>query len=223
MGYVFAISFVLIMIAEFADKSQLLALSLATRYKAWQVLTGIFAATFVVHFFTTLAGQTLGAFIPTGLLPWFTGLLFVGFGIWTLRGDEVSDSDAHRGAGRFGPVLATGVAFFFAELGDKTQVMTMTIAADPGSVLVTYLKDAGPSVQRWLEVAGVGPTSMSPAGRFWAVTLGSTLGMVIADALAIGVGRLLGKKLPERALRRLSGSFFIVFGVLAVASRYIGS
>ena len=218
MTYIFIVAFVLIMVGELADKSQLLAMTLATRYKAWQVLLGITVATFVVHFFTTLLGQALGAIIPMSVLPWFTGILFIGFGIWTLRGDTVEESEADRGAKRFGPVFATAIAFFFAELGDKTQIMTMTIAADPGTALVTYLKGAGPAVQAFITSGGVLPTEVSAVDRFWAVTLGSTAGMVVADAIAIGLGRLLGKKLPEQTLRRFSGAFFILFGVVAIVS-----
>ena len=194
MAYIFLVAFILIMVGELADKSQLLALLLATRYKAWQVLVGIFIATFVVHFFTTLAGQFLGAAIPPGVIPWMTGMLFIGFGIWTLRGDKVEDSDAEKG-GRFGPIIATSIAFFLAELGDKTQIMTLAIAVDPGSAILVYLKGAGPAVQSWLATVG-SPENVSAMGRFWAVTMGSTVGMVVADAIAIGIGRLLGKNLP---------------------------
>lgn len=220
MLYIFFVAFVLIMVGELADKSQLLALLLATRYKAWQVMLGIFAATFVVHFFTTLVGQFLGAAIPMHLIPWITGVLFIGFGIWTLRGDTVEDSEAEKGS-RFGPVLATAVAFFFAELGDKTQIMTLAISVDPGSALITYLRSAGPTVQGWLAVLG-SPEQVSAAGRFWAVTMGSTLGMVIADAIAILIGRLLGRNMPELLMRRVSGVIFIGFGVLSIASALIG-
>lgn len=221
MTYIFTVALVLILIGELADKSQLLALCLAARYKAWQVLVGIFAATFVVHFFTTLAGQALGAFIPQSVLPWITGLLFVGFGIWTLRGDSIDDADADKGRGRFGPVLATFVAFFLAELGDKTQIMTMTIAADPGSALLRYLKGMGPAVAGWIDSAGISLTSVTPMQQFWAVTLGSTVGMVLADAVAIGIGRLLGKNLPELLLRRISGIVFILFGLATMAAPYL--
>lgn len=220
MLYIFLVALVLIMVGELADKSQLLALVLATRYRWWQVLIGIFVATFVVHFFTTMVGQFMGASIPSGALPWITGVLFIGFGLWTLRGDTVEDSDAEKG-GRFGPIVATAIAFFLAELGDKTQIMTLAIAVDPGSALVTYLRSAGPTVEGWLSVIG-SPESVGAAARFWAVTLGSTFGMVIADALAILVGSMLGKRLPELLMRRISGVVFILFGVLSIASVLLG-
>ena len=62
--------------------------------------------------------------------------------------------------------------------------------------------------------------SASPMARFWGVTLGSTVGMVVADAIAIGVGRLLGKNLPEKGLRQGSGILFILFGVATVGATF---
>jgi putative Ca2+/H+ antiporter (TMEM165/GDT1 family) len=221
--YVFWVATLLIMVGELADKSQLLALILACRYKAWQVLLGIFIATFIVHFFSTMLGQAFGSVVPPEVLPWVTGVLFVGFGVWTLRGDKVDDEDADRGTGRFGPVIATGVAFFFAELGDKTQIMTITIAADPGHALLRFANRVGVELPGWLESAGAGAATLGASEQFWAVTLGSTVGMVVADAIAIGVGRLLGKSMPELLLRRVSGSLFIVFGLLTVTAAILGA
>lgn len=222
MFYVFAVAFVLILVGELADKSQLLALLLATRYPAWQVLVGIFGATLVVHMISTLAGQVIGGFIPAGVLPWISGLMFIGFGVWTLRGDEVDECEADRGRGRYGPILAVSIAFFLAELGDKTQIMTMAIAADPGGAALELATGAGLTLPAWLTSAGGGVAALSAAQRYWMVTLGSTLGMVLADAVAILIGSVLGKRLPERPLRRFSGIMFIAFGVLAIASVLFG-
>lgn len=216
MTYIFLVATVLILIGELGDKSQLLALLLATRYKIWQVIIGIFVATFVVHFVTTGAGMLLGDVIPDGIMPWITGVLFVGFGIWTLRGDKVDDAEADKGSANFGPIVATAIAFFIAELGDKTQIMTLAIAADPGSVIARF-----PSVVNMLSSLGINPSATSPAVAFWAVTLGSTFGMVIADLVAIAVGRLLGKSLPEKLITRISGTLFIIIGLASIVSTFL--
>ena len=213
MIYAFLVATILITLAELGDKTQLLALVLATRYKVGQVLIGIFVATLLVHLMSTLVGQVIGNFIPRAVLSWVAGVLFVGFGVWTLRGDSVDEDDAPEP--RFGPVLTTGVAFFLAEIGDKTQIMTMTIAADPGAALRTF----GGFARAWLPAAAAQP---SRAATFWGVWMGSTLGMVIADGLAILIGAVLGKRLPERLITRVSGVIFILFGVAMVVGQYLG-
>lgn len=221
MLYIFFLSLALIAIAELADKSQLLALVFATRYKAWQVLLGIFISTLLAFSLTAAVGQTLGSLIPERLMPWISGVLFIGFGIWTLRDEEEEGEGAERAPARLGPVAATAVAFFLAEFGDKTQIMTLAIAADPGSALLAYVQGAGPVVGQWARSAAVSARSLSPLLRFASVTLGATLGMVLADAVAILVGRQLGKKLPEKLLKRVSGTAFILFGLLSIGSTFI--
>lgn len=216
MLYAFAVATVLITLAELGDKTQLLALCLAARYRWWQVLIGIFAATLFIHLFSTLVGQAVGSLIPELWLGIITGVLFIGFGIWTLKGDSDDGDDASK-AGRFGPVVTVAIAFFLAELGDKTQIMTMTIAADPAAVLRAF-GSAGPAISGVLARMGLDADGLTGVQSFWGVWMGSTLGMMIADGVAIIVGSVLGKRLPERLITRISGALFIVFGLAAGAS-----
>jgi putative Ca2+/H+ antiporter (TMEM165/GDT1 family) len=219
MLYAFAVATILITLAELGDKTQILALALACRYKAWQVLVGIFVATLAIHFFSTIAGQLIGDVIPKLWLSVITGLLFIGFGIWTLRGDGDADEDAPPS--RFGPIVTVGIAFFLAELGDKTQIMTISIAADPAAVLRTF-GAAGPAISGALRSVGLTAEGLTATQSFWGVWLGSTIGMMIADGVAIIVGSVLGKKLPERLITRISGAIFILFGAATLVVALLG-
>jgi putative Ca2+/H+ antiporter (TMEM165/GDT1 family) len=211
MLYAFAVAIVLITLAELGDKTQILALCLAARYRWWQVLIGILAATLFIHFFSTVVGQAVGSLLPQLWLGIVTGALFVGFGVWTLRGDRGDDDDGSR-VGRFGPIATVAIAFFLAELGDKTQIMTMTIAADPAAVLRTF-GAAGPAITGTLARIGLSAEGLTSTQSFWGVWMGSTVGMMIADGVAIVAGSVLGKRLPGRLITRVSGGVFIVFGV----------
>jgi putative Ca2+/H+ antiporter (TMEM165/GDT1 family) len=219
MLYAFAVATILIALAELGDKTQLLALALACRYKVWQVLVGIFVATLAIHLISTLAGQLIGDVIPKLWLSVITGLLFIGFGIWTLRGE--GDEGDEAPASRFGPILTVGIAFFLAELGDKTQIMTISIAADPAAVLRTF-GAAGPAISNALSSVGLSAEGLTGTQAFWGVWLGSTVGMMIADGLAIVVGAVLGKTLPERLITRISGAIFILFGVATLVVTALG-
>jgi putative Ca2+/H+ antiporter (TMEM165/GDT1 family) len=216
MFYAFAVATVLIALAELGDKTQILALCLAARYRWWQVLIGIIAATLFIHFFSTLVGQFVGGLLPQLWLGIITGALFVGFGIWTLRGDS-DDGNGGAKAGRFGPIVTVAIAFFLAELGDKTQIMTMTIAADPAAVLRAF-GAAGPAIADALARMGLSAEGLTPTAAFWGVWMGSTVGMMIADGVAIVVGSVLGRRLPERLITRISGVVFIVFGVVTAGA-----
>lgn len=180
----FLISFGIIFVAELGDKSQLLALTFATRYRAVTILAAITVATAVVHLVSVVAGSVLGLALPTDAISVVAGLAFFGFAAWTLRGDELDDDDEARARRTARSVFVTvAVAFFLAELGDKTMLATVTLATRHGAV------------GTWL---------------------GSTLGMVAADALAIVVGRQLGARLPERTVRIGAAVVFVVFGALLV-------
>ena len=217
MLYAFTVATVLITLAELGDKTQLLALALATKYRAWQVLIGIFVATLAVHLFSTFAGGLVGDLIPTFWLTLGSGVLFLVFGVWTLRGDDDQDADSATARIKFGPIVTVAIAFFLAELGDKTQIMTMAVAADPTAMLKAF-GALGPRVLEVLAERGITADSITETGRFWGVWMGSTAGMMIADGIAIVVGSVLGKRLPERTITRVSGALFIAFGLAAIAA-----
>lgn len=176
----FILSSIVIFIAELGDKSQLMAMTFAARYKFWTVLGAITAATALVHLFSVAAGKFLGAAIPLGLINIIAGLAFIAFGAWTLRGDELSEEEEGKAArDARSAFIAVATAFFLAELGDKTMLATMTLATTEG----------------WLGT--------------W---LGSTFGMVAADAVAIGVGAVLGRRLPEQVIKIGASVLFFMFG-----------
>lgn len=174
-----------IFVAELGDKSQLMALAFAARYRAWPVLAGITVATAIVHAGSVIVGASVAGALPSAAINVLAGLAFLGFGAWTLRGDRLTEADRDRvRPGGRSAFLAAGIAFFLAELGDKTMLATITLAA------------------RY---------------EAWGTWVGSTIGMVAADALAIGLGAVLGGRLPERPVRWGAATLFAVFGVLLIA------
>jgi putative Ca2+/H+ antiporter (TMEM165/GDT1 family) len=176
------LSFGVIFVAELGDKSQLMALAFAARYKALPILIGITAATALVHAVSVVVGAVLGASIPTRAISIVAGLAFFGFAAWTLRGDTLDDDEAIKAQrSDRSAIVAASVAFFLAELGDKTMLATITLATTEGAI------------------------------GTWA---GSTLGMVAADALAIVVGKQLGARVPERAIKIGATAAFVIFGAI---------
>ena len=130
-------SFFLIAIAEMGDKTQLMALSFATKYKPTKVLIGIFIGTLVVHLFSVVIGEKVSAFIPLFYMKILIGLSFVGFGIWTLKGDTCNEKE--KKGNKLGTIATVAIAFFLAELGDKTQLATISLAAQYHSFLGVWL------------------------------------------------------------------------------------
>ncbi|MPZ47807.1 MAG: UPF0016 domain-containing protein [Dehalococcoidia bacterium] len=179
----FLISFLVIFVAELGDKSQLVALWFATKYRWWLVLAGVSVATLVVHLGSVILGRTIDALLPEDVLLVIVGLSFFAFAAWSLRGDTLEGDPGLRVPvfGAFGVVAAS---FFVSELGDKTQLATVTLAGDQSD--------------------GIG------------VWLGSTAGMVVADALAIALGIIAGQRLPRRTIGIGAAVLFCVFGALAI-------
>lgn len=184
--YAFLLSTAVIFVAELGDKSQLMAMTFAARYRLRDVLIGITAATAIVHLASVGIGYLVGDTFAEQQ-HWISivaGVAFLGFAAWTLRGDELTDDEADKARSSQGvAILAVGVAFFLAELGDKTMLATITLATQQG----------------WLGT--------------W---IGSTVGMVAADALAIVVGAVLAKKLPEHVIKWAAAALFALFGLLLI-------
>lgn len=114
-------------LAEMGDKTQLLAMAFATRYKASKVLLGVFLATVLNHALAVALGNLISQI--NGAQMWIQGiaaLSFIFFGLWTIRGDKLDGEDKKKT--RFGAVATVAIAFFIAELGDKTQLATIALA-----------------------------------------------------------------------------------------------
>ena len=131
----FVLSLWVIFVAELGDKSQLMALAFATRYRALTVLAGISISTALVHAFSVLVGAVIGAQLPTRAIAIVAGLAFLGFAAWTWRGDKLDEGDEARAARTTRSALvAASTAFFLAELGDKTMLATIALATREGAV-----------------------------------------------------------------------------------------
>lgn len=177
----FWLSMAMIFIAELGDKTQLVALCLASRFNAKVVLSGIFVATLVVHVFSVLLGGGVGKLLPESWIKLVAGIAFIGFGLWTLKGDTLDDDECRNVRAR-SPFWLVTTTFFLAELGDKTMLSTVALATNHALIPV------------WI---------------------GSSLGMVFSDGLAIIAGRILGAKLPERSVKTGAAVIFFGFGLFS--------
>jgi len=118
----------LVVVAEMGDKTQLLAMAMANKYKAKQVLIGVLIATVLNHALAVAVGSYVSNVIPMNLIKAIAAISFLVFGLWTIRGDKLDDEENKKA--KFGPIVTVAIAFFIAEMGDKTQLMTITIAAE---------------------------------------------------------------------------------------------
>lgn len=180
-------AFGLVFLAELGDKSMLLSLTAATRYQWWVVLIPVAVATALLTALAVVAGGLVAGLLPEAVVAVAAGLLFILFGVWTLRGDDDDDEDdvstARRGVLRV--MMALGAIFFLAEFGDKTQIATVALAG------------------------------LRPGEGLW-VWIGATTGMVATNALAIAAGARLERYLPPQVIRIAAATVFFGFGVLAL-------
>lgn len=184
----FTSSVLMITLAEMGDKTQLIALALASRYPVGTVILGVCLGIVATNLLAVAGGTLIGAALPVTTIRLISGLVFLGFAVWTLR-EQSSDGQCDIGD-KLPPFLGIASAFFAAELGDKTQLTALTLAAD--------------------------------SGEFASVWAGSSLGMALAAALAIAVGVIAHRRLPEKAVKQASALVFALFGVLAIVDALAG-
>ncbi len=186
------LSFGVIFLAELGDKSQLMALTFALRYRWWVVLIGISVASVAVNLMAAGVGHFLGTALPASAIAVVTALTLLAVGLWTLRdalgpAEAAEDTPASSTRNAFLVVIS---AFMLAELGDRTMFAAAALASNNG----------------WL-----------------AVWIGSAAGMVAAGGLAILVGKLAGKHLPERGIAFTSGLLFLFFAAKTTLDAFVPS
>lgn len=121
-------SFLLVFVSEMGDKTQLLALLLAAKFKKpWPIMAGILVATLLNHALASYVGAWVTQYVSENILKWILAFTFIGFGLWMLKPDEEDELNQKY---KWGPFLTTTVAFFFAEMGDKTQLATVALGAN---------------------------------------------------------------------------------------------
>jgi putative Ca2+/H+ antiporter (TMEM165/GDT1 family) len=135
----FAVSAGAVVLAEMGDKTQLLAMAFAAKYRSTSVLIGVFFATVLNHALAVAVGNFITRVAFAQLwIETLASISFILFGLWTIRGDRLEGEDERNT--KFGPIITVAVAFFIAEMGDKTQLATIALAtkfkAAPISVLV---------------------------------------------------------------------------------------
>ncbi|MET0345778.1 MAG: TMEM165/GDT1 family protein [Casimicrobiaceae bacterium] len=124
----FLVSVAVVALGEIGDKTQLLALILAARFRRpWPIVAGILVATLVNHALAGLVGNWIRAAVPADVLRWLVALSFFAVAAWALKADKIDESKAPMS--HFGVFGVTVVSFFLAEMGDKTQVATIVLAA----------------------------------------------------------------------------------------------
>ncbi|AHE53441.1 TMEM165/GDT1 family protein [Sphingomonas sanxanigenens] len=173
-------SAMVVSLAEIGDKTQLLAILLATRFKRpWPIIAGIFVATLANHALAALVGSKMAALIDADWFRYAIAISFVIMAAWTLVPD--SDEGIDRPDRRAGAFATTLIAFFIVEMGDKTQIATVVLAAQFRTLL-------------------------------W-VTVGTTIGMMVANVPAVLLGEAVLRRVPMAAIRIVAAASFLILGV----------
>ena len=189
--YEFLISTAIVALAEMGDKTQLLALLLAARFrKPVPILIAILLATIINHGVSAVIGQWITTVLSPEILLWIVSIGFIAMAAWMLVPDQLDDESENINKWqKYGVFGATFVLFFLAEIGDKTQIATVALAARFDSI-------------------------------FW-VTAGTTLGMMLANAPAVFIGNKLADKLPISLIHKIGAAIFFLLGVSALFQHYL--
>jgi Ca2+/H+ antiporter, TMEM165/GDT1 family len=170
----------IVALAEIGDKTQLLTLVLAARYKRpWPIVAGIFVATLVNHAIAGAVGAWITKAVGPDAMRWILGVSFLAMAAWMLIPDKLDEEEGRTS--KVGGVLATTIVLFFlAEMGDKTQIATVALAARFDSLVQ--------------------------------VVLGTTIGMLIANAPVAFFGDALAKRMPVRIVHGVAALVFAALG-----------
>ncbi|MEH6416670.1 TMEM165/GDT1 family protein [Pseudomonas sp. CGJS7] len=175
-------------LAEIGDKTQLLALLLAARFrKPWPIIAGILLATLLNHALAAWFGTLVAQWLKPEVLRWVVAASFLAVALWTLKPDQLDEGETKFSAR--GAFIATTIAFFFAEIGDKTQIATVLLA-----------------------------TRYEP---LWAVIVGTTVGMLLANVPVALLGSRFADRLPLKTARYVAAAVFAALA-LWVGVRGIG-
>ena len=180
MDHSFWISTFVVALAEIGDKTQLLAILLAARFmRPIPIILGILVATLANHGVAGALGTWITSLAEPSTLRWVLGISFIAMAIWTLIPDKFEEEDAKLA--KFGVFTTTLVAFFLAEMGDKTQVATVALAAQYQDL--------------------------------FAVVMGTTFGMMIANVPAVLLGDRIAHRMPTRLVHGIAAAIFALLGV----------
>ena len=186
----FIVSTSVVALAEMGDKTQLLSLILAARYrKPLPIVFGILVATLLNHAIAGALGAWLSSLMRPEVLNWVMAAAFIAMGLWILVPDKLDEDDVAVPKQQMGVFFATVVAFFLAEMGDKTQFATIALAAQYSDVL--------------------------------SVVLGTTLGMMMANAPAVYLGNRFAQRLPTKIIHMIAAIIFIAIGVLTAVKAWL--
>ena len=186
----FIVSTSVVALAEMGDKTQVLSLILAARYrKPLPIVFGILVATLLNHAMAGALGAWLSSLMRPEVLNWVMAAAFIAMGLWILVPDKLDEDDVAVPKQQMGVFFATVVAFFLAEMGDKTQFATIALAAQYSDV--------------------------------FSVVLGTTLGMMMANAPAVYLGNRFAQRLPTKIIHINAAIIFITIGVLTAVKAWL--